>query len=251
MTDSQDTGTCPAPDPPAREVPQLHRRRGPREHGCRDHGAAPPRPRRGQPGRPRRRPAPGPRRTWSPPRWPPGSPGGVVGGGGRTANHTPFTGEKLADLPESTPEDVATAFERARAAQERWAKVPVKQRAAVLLRFHDLVLRRQAEVLDLIQLETGKARLHAHEEVQAVAVAARHYGRKAAVLPQAQGPHRRRTDPHQGHRAPPAARRRRADRPLELPLRAVRGRRPAGLRRGQRRRDEARHGDRADRAVGP
>ncbi|MFI7101116.1 succinic semialdehyde dehydrogenase [Streptomyces sp. NPDC050161] len=102
---------------------------------------------------------------------------GVVGSG-RTANHAPFTGEKLADLPESTPEDVATAFERARAAQQRWAKVPVRQRAAVLLRFHDLVLRRQAEVLDLIQLETGKARLHAHEEVQAVAVAARHYGRK-------------------------------------------------------------------------
>ncbi|MFF2922790.1 succinic semialdehyde dehydrogenase [Streptomyces celluloflavus] len=103
---------------------------------------------------------------------------GVVGSG-RTANHTPFTGEKLADLPESTPADVATAFERARAAQRRWARVPVKRRAAVLLRFHDLVLRRQAEILDLIQLETGKARLHAHEEVQAVAVAARHYGRKA------------------------------------------------------------------------
>ncbi|MEU2788927.1 succinic semialdehyde dehydrogenase [Streptomyces sp. NPDC007100] len=102
-----------------------------------------------------------------------------VTGSGRTANHTPFTGEKLADLPESTPEDVATAFERARAAQRAWADVPVRQRAAVLLRFHDLVLRRQAEVLDLIQLETGKARLHAHEEIQAVAVAARHYGRKA------------------------------------------------------------------------
>ncbi|MFE5257025.1 succinic semialdehyde dehydrogenase [Streptomyces coelicoflavus] len=102
-----------------------------------------------------------------------------VAGSGRTANHTPFTGEKLADLPESTPEDVAGAFERARAAQAVWARVPVRQRAAVLLRFHDLVLARQAEVLDLIQLETGKARLHAHEEVQAVAVAARHYGRKA------------------------------------------------------------------------
>ncbi|MFE6807322.1 succinic semialdehyde dehydrogenase [Streptomyces sp. NPDC057696] len=102
-----------------------------------------------------------------------------VAGSGRTANHTPFSGEKLADLPESTPEDVAKAFERARAAQAVWAKVPARQRAAVLLRFHDLVLARQAEVLDLIQLETGKARLHAHEEVQAVAVAARHYGRKA------------------------------------------------------------------------
>ncbi|MCF3122977.1 MULTISPECIES: succinic semialdehyde dehydrogenase [Streptomyces] len=102
-----------------------------------------------------------------------------VVGSGRTVNHTPLTGEKLADLPESTPEDVATAFERARTAQIAWARTPVKQRAAVLLRFHDLVLQRQAEVLDLIQLETGKARLHAHEEIQAVAVAARHYGRKA------------------------------------------------------------------------
>ncbi|MEN8653836.1 succinic semialdehyde dehydrogenase [Streptomyces sp. 21So2-11] len=102
-----------------------------------------------------------------------------VVGSGRTANHSPFTGEKLADLPESTPEDVALAFERARAAQSVWAAVPVRQRAAVLLRFHDLVLERQAEVLDLIQLETGKARLHAHEEVLAVASAARHYGRRA------------------------------------------------------------------------
>ncbi|MEU3918631.1 succinic semialdehyde dehydrogenase [Streptomyces sp. NPDC029004] len=103
---------------------------------------------------------------------------GVIGSG-RTANHTPFTGAKLADLPESTPHDVAEAFERARAAQPAWAATPARARAAVLLRFHDLVLERQAEVLDLIQLETGKARLHAHEEVQAVAVAARHYGRRA------------------------------------------------------------------------
>ncbi|MET9646553.1 succinic semialdehyde dehydrogenase [Streptomyces syringium] len=103
---------------------------------------------------------------------------GVLGSG-TTANHTPFTGQKLADLPESSPQDVAVAFDRAREAQRRWAAVPVRQRAAVLLRFHDLVLARQAEVLDLIQLETGKARLHAHEEVQAVAIAARHYGRKA------------------------------------------------------------------------
>ncbi|MFJ9028447.1 succinic semialdehyde dehydrogenase [Streptomyces sp. NPDC102274] len=104
---------------------------------------------------------------------------GVVGSG-RTANHAPFTGERLAELPESTPEDVAAAFERARAAQPLWAALPVRQRAEVLLRFHDLVLERQAEVLDLIQLETGKARLHAHEEVQGLVIEARHYGRAAA-----------------------------------------------------------------------
>ncbi|MET8857143.1 succinic semialdehyde dehydrogenase [Streptomyces sp. NPDC004579] len=102
-----------------------------------------------------------------------------VTGSGRTANHSPFTGEKLADVPESTPADVEKAFERARAAQGAWEATPVRRRAAVLLRFHDLVLARQAEVLDLIQLETGKTRLHAHEEVQAVLIAARHYGLKA------------------------------------------------------------------------
>ncbi|MFE0761344.1 succinic semialdehyde dehydrogenase [Streptomyces smyrnaeus] len=102
-----------------------------------------------------------------------------VVGSGKTSSRSPFTGEVLAELPESTPKDVATAFEKARTAQRAWAATPVRQRAAVLLRFHDLVLARQSEALDLIQLETGKARLHAHEEVQAVAVAARHYGRKA------------------------------------------------------------------------
>ncbi|MDT0346153.1 succinic semialdehyde dehydrogenase [Streptomyces litchfieldiae] len=102
-----------------------------------------------------------------------------VAGSGRTACHSPLTGEPLAELPEATEEDVAAAFARARAAQADWARRPVRRRAAVLLRFHDLLLRRQDEVLDLIQLETGKARLHAHEEVQAVAMAARHYGRRA------------------------------------------------------------------------
>ncbi|QKW08670.1 succinate-semialdehyde dehydrogenase (NADP(+)) [Streptomyces sp. NA04227] len=103
---------------------------------------------------------------------------GVVGSG-HTWNHSPLTGKKLADLPESTPEDVETAFTRARAAQPVWEAVPARKRAGVLLRFHDLLLERQNEILDIIQLETGKARLHAHEEVLAVALAARHYGRKA------------------------------------------------------------------------
>ncbi|MEU1308764.1 succinic semialdehyde dehydrogenase [Streptomyces cinnamoneus] len=103
----------------------------------------------------------------------------VRSGSATTAGHAPLTGERLAELPVSSPEDVAEAFVRAREAQRAWAAVPVRRRAAVLLRFHDLVLARQSEVLDLIQLETGKARLHAHEEVQAVAVAARHYGRSA------------------------------------------------------------------------
>src|SRR5215203_6403100 len=63
-----------------------------------------------------------------------------VAGSGRTYSSTPFTGERLAELPESTAEDVAAAFDRARAAQGAWSARPVRERAAVLLRFHDLVL---------------------------------------------------------------------------------------------------------------
>ncbi|MFJ6774883.1 succinic semialdehyde dehydrogenase [Kitasatospora sp. NPDC091257] len=91
----------------------------------------------------------------------------------------PLTGERLASLPQSTPADVEVAFQLARRAQAAWAALPVRRRAAVLLRFHDLLLKRQDEVLDLVQAETGKARLHAFEEVLAVAMAARHYGRAA------------------------------------------------------------------------
>ncbi len=103
---------------------------------------------------------------------------GVVGSE-RTACHTPFTGEQLAELPRATPDEVGEAFARARAAQPAWAATPVERRARIALRFHDLLLRRQSQILDIIQLETGKNRFSAHEELQAVAMAARHYGRAA------------------------------------------------------------------------
>jgi succinate-semialdehyde dehydrogenase/glutarate-semialdehyde dehydrogenase len=95
--------------------------------------------------------------------------------------HTPFTGGPLATVPFSTPADVARAARMARAAQRSWARTPVPERAAVLLRFHDLVLDRQSDVLDLVQLESGKSRLSAFEEVAEVAMVARHYARRAGV----------------------------------------------------------------------
>jgi succinate-semialdehyde dehydrogenase / glutarate-semialdehyde dehydrogenase len=101
----------------------------------------------------------------------------------------PFTGEPLAELTLTAPAGVGAAFDAAREAQRHWAARPLRERAAVFLRFHDLVLARQAEVLDLIQLETGKARKHAFEEVADVAIVSRHYARAAR---QYLGPTRRR-----------------------------------------------------------
>ncbi len=91
----------------------------------------------------------------------------------------PFTGQPTASLPLSSPDDVAEATARARAAQRSWVAVPLDLRAQVLLRLHDLVLDRQEQILDLIQWESGKSRKHAFEEVAHVAMTARYYARSA------------------------------------------------------------------------
>ncbi|GAB3734240.1 aldehyde dehydrogenase family protein [Nocardiopsis nanhaiensis] len=71
-------------------------------------------------------------------------------GAARVTTHAPYTGAPLADLPVSTPGDVDAAFARARAAQKIWAATPLPERRRIMLRFHDLVLDRRDEALDLM-----------------------------------------------------------------------------------------------------
>ena len=100
-------------------------------------------------------------------------------GSARETTYAPFTGEPLAELPLSTTDDVATAYDARAPRSATGRAAPLRERAAVFLRLHDLVLDRQDEVLDLVQLETGKARRHAFEEVVDVALNARYYARAA------------------------------------------------------------------------
>jgi succinate-semialdehyde dehydrogenase / glutarate-semialdehyde dehydrogenase len=88
---------------------------------------------------------------------------------------SPFTGAPLAAVPLSSTDDVARAVEQARTAQHDWAATPLAERARVLDRLGALVLDRQSEILDLIQMESGKARRSAFEEVADVAQTCRHY----------------------------------------------------------------------------
>ena len=92
------------------------------------------------------------------------------------AVHAPFTGTRIAMLPAAAPADVAHLAGRARGAQAAWAAAGARARCRILLRFHDRLLARQDEILDLVQIETGKARLHAFEEVADTANLARFYG---------------------------------------------------------------------------
>src|SRR5699024_3775076 len=95
---------------------------------------------------------------------------------------SPLTGETVGEVPIGTAEDVDAAMAEARRVQARWAAQSPRQRGNVLLRYHDLVLDHQDELLDLIQLENGKARVWAFEEIRDQAITARYYGRSAARL---------------------------------------------------------------------
>ncbi|MGN9836572.1 succinic semialdehyde dehydrogenase [Nonomuraea sp. H19] len=94
----------------------------------------------------------------------------------------PFTGETIAELPISGVDDVRRAYENARAAQIEWASESAAARAKPFLLLHDAILDRRAEILDIVQNETGKARKHALEEVFDVAGCSLYYARRAPGL---------------------------------------------------------------------
>jgi succinate-semialdehyde dehydrogenase/glutarate-semialdehyde dehydrogenase len=91
----------------------------------------------------------------------------------------PWDGSVLASVPLGGGEDVGEAVRRARVAQGAWAALPLERRTEVFTRLHDAILERKDEVLDLVQLETGKARRDALEELLDVALVARYYTTRA------------------------------------------------------------------------
>lgn len=107
----------------------------------------------------------------------------VIASSGETMTiRSPFDLQPVGSVPRSNAHDVARAAERARAAQRGWAERSFAERAKIFLRFHDRLLERQDEVLDLVQLENGKARWHAFEEVGDAAIVARYYAGQAERL---------------------------------------------------------------------
>jgi acyl-CoA reductase-like NAD-dependent aldehyde dehydrogenase len=101
--------------------------------------------------------------------------GWIRGAVRRERVHAPFTGEPLAEVPLAGAGDLDYAGEGARTAQIEWRSVPVPERAAILDRFRKLLLDRSEGILDVVQLETGKARRHAFEEIADVAFVVGYY----------------------------------------------------------------------------
>ncbi|MWV51351.1 aldehyde dehydrogenase family protein (plasmid) [Rathayibacter sp. VKM Ac-2803] len=98
------------------------------------------------------------------------------------AVHSPFNGCLVGHLPRTSIAGVDAAFIVAKNAQLSWAERPLSERELVARRFATLVLRNRDQLLDLIQLETGKNRASAFEEIADVSRWASYLGHNAGKV---------------------------------------------------------------------
>ena len=68
----------------------------------------------------------------------------------------PATGATLVELVADNAKTVRAKYERARAAQPKWAATPVRKRLAILRQFRELAVERQPELARTLTQEVGK-----------------------------------------------------------------------------------------------
>lgn len=99
----------------------------------------------------------------------------VDGGKEQIPVYAPSTGARIGLIPQAGDEDIARAMERSRKAQQDWKHVSPTTRGRIFTRFHDLLIDRADEAIDLVQLEAGKARITSFEEVYDTVATTRYY----------------------------------------------------------------------------
>lgn len=78
----------------------------------------------------------------------------------------PSSGELIAKVPLCGPEEVDRAVQAAALAFPAWAETPVVERARVMFRFRELLLRHTEELAQIVTREHGKTRGEAKASVQ-------------------------------------------------------------------------------------
>ena len=68
----------------------------------------------------------------------------------------PATGKVAASLDADDPKAVKAKYERARAAQPKWAKVPLKKRLEIMARFREKVVAETEKLAQVLTTEVGK-----------------------------------------------------------------------------------------------
>ena len=85
--------------------------------------------------------------------------------GATFAVENPATGQTIAQVADLSATDALSAVDAAYTAQSGWAKRTAKERAAVLRRWHQLILSEQEALAQLITLEMGKPLAESRGEV--------------------------------------------------------------------------------------
>lgn len=94
----------------------------------------------------------------------------------------PLTGTKLHDIESHSATDVAMKFHSGREAQVAWNAIGPVARAKIAHRLVDVVIKSQDALMDLLQKETGKSRMHAFEEVTGALAAISYYAKTTPRL---------------------------------------------------------------------
>jgi acyl-CoA reductase-like NAD-dependent aldehyde dehydrogenase len=95
---------------------------------------------------------------------------------------TPVDGSVYVERPLATPDEVARAVERARAAQAAWRRRSVEERAALLGRFVDAFMAEREKIAEEITWQMGRPVRYTPGEVRGFEERARHM---IAIAPQA------------------------------------------------------------------
>jgi malonate-semialdehyde dehydrogenase (acetylating)/methylmalonate-semialdehyde dehydrogenase len=80
----------------------------------------------------------------------------VISRGSKDVQYNPATGEPVAEIPRTTPEEISFAVEAAHKAFPGWSKTPVLQRCRVLFKYRQALEENARELIALITEENGK-----------------------------------------------------------------------------------------------
>lgn len=94
----------------------------------------------------------------------------------------PATGQLVDTVPAATAEDVAHAVQCAKAAQVEWNKVPVWERAELMMKFLELVERDKEKLARTLSDETGKPITEARAEIGNIPIAFKAFSERAKHL---------------------------------------------------------------------
>lgn len=100
-------------------------------------------------------------------------------GPGACSVKNPATGEQLGTVPDFGTDETITAIDAAQAAMPAWAAKSAKERAQILRRMHDLMLKHQDDLACILTAEQGKPLAEAKGEIAYAASFLEWFGEEA------------------------------------------------------------------------